>query len=249
MHRSIKSMKRRASSSIRSFTHRFKNHRECPICGWQGYAFAKGGAANKLRYDCVCPRCHSYERHRLAFMIAEKLADLDFSAVLHVAPERELETYIKSKSERYLSIDISNKAMAKMDITSLELPDNSQSLIWISHVLEHVKDDSAAIAEMHRVLRPSGKAFVQVPIWRTVTYEDLEIKNPSDRINHFYQADHVRLYGLDIVDRFASIGFESSIHRAQDFGPELLLRHGLSFASTNEAFVFRKAGERHITSG
>jgi len=173
-------------------------------------------------------------------MVSEKSTDLDFSTVLHVAPERELSNYIRSKAENYLSIDLYTEAMAKMDVTALELEDNSQTLIWISHVLEHVEDDSAAISEMYRVLQPSGVAFVQVPIWRNTTYEDFTIKDPSNRLKNFYQTDHVRLYGLDIVGRFKAKGFKSSIHRAQDFGPQLLTRHGLSFASTDEVFIFRK---------
>ena len=225
---------------LMSIPERFRNHRECPICGWQGYMFAKGGTLGKTRYDSACPKCGSAERHRLAFMVSEKLTDLDFSKVLHVAPEKELSKYIKSKSEEYLSIDLYTEAMAKMDITSLDLPDNSQSLIWISHVMEHVEDDSSAISEMYRVLQPSGVAFVQVPVWKTTTYEDFTITDPLDRLNKFYQMDHVRLYGLDIVNRFQSVGFTSSIHRAQDFGPRLLTRHGLSFVSTNEVFVFQK---------
>ena len=244
----LKLIKRRVGSAIRFSTRSFQKLRECPICGWQGYKFAVGGASNKLRHDCRCPKCNSLERHRLAFMVCEKLNDLDFSTVLHVAPERALSDYLKAKSKNYLSIDLYSEAMAKMDITSLDLPDNSQSLIWISHVLEHVAGDSAAISEMHRVLRPSGAAFVQVPIWRTVTYEDFDIETPSDRLQQFYQPDHVRLYGLDIVDRFKSQGFDARVFRAQDFGPTLLLRHGLSFASTNEVFIFRKGHERQTTN-
>ena len=236
----IKSIGAKANNYLKSVKDRLQDHRECPICGWSGYEFTKGGGPGKIRYDCYCPKCHSAERHRLAFMVSEKLTDLDFSTVLHVAPEQELSNYIKSKSETYLSIDLYTEAMAKMDITALELPDNSQSLIWISHVLEHVEDDSTAISEMYRVLQKSGVAFVQVPIWRTKTYEDFTIKNPSERLTSFYQTDHVRLYGLDIVERFKSAGFKISIHRAQDFGPQILTRHGLSFASTNEVFVFQK---------
>jgi predicted SAM-dependent methyltransferase len=241
MQQMLESMARPVAGGFRRLKSKFQVRRECPICGWRGHAFSEGGASHKLRYDCRCPKCRSAERHRLAFMVAESLSDLDFSAVLHVAPERGLSNYLRAKATEYLSIDLHNEAMARMDITALDLPDHSQSLVWISHVLEHIEDDFAAISEMHRVLRPSGVAFVQVPIWRTVTYEDASITDQSDRLRHFFQKDHVRLYGLDIVERFESNGFTASVHRAQDFGPEALLRYGLSFASTDEVFVFRKA--------
>jgi SAM-dependent methyltransferase len=219
---------------------RFGSGRECPICGWQGYEFDLAGAANKVRFDCLCPSCGSLERHRLAYLVASKLDYLDFSAVLHVAPEEELTRYIKSRSNDYLSVDLFEGAMAKMDITALDLPDESKSLIWVSHVLEHVPDDEAAIAEMYRVLRTGGAAVVQVPIWRETTYEDFNITDPQARIKHFCQIDHVRLYGIDIVQRFEKGGFKVEVHRAQDLGPELMLKHNASFVSTNEVFVLRK---------
>jgi hypothetical protein len=93
------------------------------------------------------------------------------------------------------------------------------------------------------VLKPGGRALVQVPIWRRLTYEDWTKTSPDQRRRAFYQADHVRLYGLDIVDHFAEPGFAGEIHRAQDFGPSDLTTYGLSFASTDEVFVFQKPEE------
>jgi hypothetical protein len=106
--------------------------------------------------------------------------------------------------------------------------------------LEHVERDDLAISEIHRVLRSSGIAFVQVPIWREKTFEDPSVTTEEERLRAFYQSDHVRLYGLDIVDRFEHAGFQSSVIRAQDFGPDKLIEHQLSFASTNEVFIFKK---------
>jgi SAM-dependent methyltransferase len=219
---------------------RTATRRNCPICSWSGRQFATGGASHKARLDCRCPNCGSSERHRLAYLVASTRVELDYSSVLHVAPERELQKFIQGRSADYLSIDLYKPAMAKMDVTALDLPDGSKTLVWISHVLEHVERDDLAIAEIHRVLKPGGVAFVQVPIWREKTFEDFSVRTPEGRLKAFYQTDHVRLYGLDIAERFERAGFESTIFRAQDFGPEKLLLHGLSFASTNEVFVFRK---------
>ena len=171
------------------------------------------------------------------------MIDLDYASVLHVAPEKQLSRWLKARASDYLSIDLYARAMAKMDITNLALPGESRTLVWISHVLEHVEDDMRAIAELYRVLTPGGIAFVQVPIWRTTTFEDFAIKSPEHRKRAFYQANHVRLYGLDILERFRRNGFSDRVFRAQDFGPDALLQKGLSFASTNEVFVFRKAGK------
>jgi predicted SAM-dependent methyltransferase len=214
--------------------------RICPICRWAGKQFATGGASHKRRFDCRCPRCGSIERQRLAYMVASTRRPLDYSRVIHVAPEKELAKWLRSNSQHYLSIDLSSRAMAKMDITKLDLDDNSQTLLWASHVLEHVIDDRKAISEIYRVLEPGGVAFIQVPIWRTTTIEDATVSTAEDRLRKFFHASHVRLYGLDITDRFAQVGFTSEIFRAQDFGPDAVLQFGLSFASTNEVFVFQK---------
>jgi SAM-dependent methyltransferase len=215
--------------------------RQCPLCGWAGQEFSVAGRGQKQRYDARCPECGSFERHRLAFLVAEQCVALDFSKVVHAAPEISLEKWLRSKSEHYLSIDIDcHKAMAQMDLTELSLDQNTQSLFWASHVLEHIEDDRKAISEIHRVLIPGGKAFIQVPIWRANTFESSIAQTPKQRLESFYQEDHVRLYGWDIIDRFLDHGFKAELYRAQDFGPTVLLQHRISFASTDEVFVFTK---------
>lgn len=237
----MRNVLRSAKKKIAQTRINLKKVRYCPICGWKGRKFKPGGGVNKRRFDCICPKCNSMERHRLAYMVAEKCVNLDYSNVVHIAPEKALSEYLQFKSSNYLSIDINpNKAMMKMDITNLELEDNSKTLIWASHVLEHVSKDSDAISEFYRVLSPKGIAFIQVPIWRTNTLEDFRIQTPEERLKLFYQKDHVRLYGLDIIERFEHFGFSSIIYRAQDFGPEVLIQYGLSFVSTNEVFIFKK---------
>lgn len=236
MIRTLKSVKRTLAQIFTSS----RTERHCPVCDWRGRRFAPGGPPHKRRFDSYCPNCGSMERHRLAYLVAEKQVDLDYSSVLHVAPEAELSKWLRSKSDQYLSIDLCAEVMERMDLTDLTLDDNSRTLIWAAHVLEHIVDDRRAISELFRVLAPNGIAYIQVPIWRTSTYEDFSRSSPEERLELFYQEDHVRLYGLDIMERFEQAGFSASLHRAQDFGPEILLRNGLSFASTNEVFVFQK---------
>jgi hypothetical protein len=127
-----------------------------------------------------------------------------FGSALHVAPEKQLSQWLRSRSANYLSIDLYREATARMDITDLSVDD------------------------------------IQVPIWVQRTFEDQTKRTPKERLEAFYQSDHVRLYGLDIVERFEEAGFSSCTYRARDFGPEVLLESGLSFASTNEVFLFKK---------
>lgn len=181
------------------------------------------------------------ERHRLAYLVATTKVELDYSSVLHVAPESQLEKFLRSRAKDYLSIDLyAANVMAKMDLTALELDDETKSLVWVSHVLEHIEEDRMAIAEIYGVLEDSGTAIVQVPIWRDQTFEDPSVKTEEERLDAFYQRDHVRLYGLDIVERFEKVGFKVSVIKARDFGPETVIECGLSFVSTDEVFVLTK---------
>ena len=51
------------------------------------------------------------------------------------------------------------------DATRLPFADNTFDRVVTSEVLEHIQNDVAAIAELHRVLKPGGTLGVTVPTW------------------------------------------------------------------------------------
>jgi SAM-dependent methyltransferase len=51
------------------------------------------------------------------------------------------------------------------DATRLPFPDAAFDRVLASEVLEHIPDDTAAFAELARVLRPGGTLAVTVPAW------------------------------------------------------------------------------------
>ena len=146
--------------------------------------------------------------------------------------------WLRPLSDDYLSIDLDGrKAMAAMDLTALRLPDASFSLVYASHVLEHVPDDAAAIAEMRRVLAPGGLAVVQVPVRGDVTDEDLTITDPGERLRRFDQHDHVRVYGFDVVRRLEGEGFVVEVLDVSSLDPAMVELHRLSWHMTRQIFV------------
>ena len=128
----------------------------------------------------------------------------------------------------YTSIDVAREnATVKMDVTSLTFKDDSFDCIVCYHVLEHVPDDSKAMSELLRVLKPGGWAILQVPIWAEVTFEDDSIAR-RDFLKYYGHADHVRRYGPDFRKRLESAGFKVTVDGyVRDLPREQVDRYGL----------------------
>ena len=212
---------------------------ECPICSWKGRDFKLLTYPNKPAVCSVCPNCNSYERHRFAYL-ALKLPASD--RTLHIAPEGCLRHWVKAASKEYVTIDLNSArgVTANMDIRQLAFKDNSFSLVWCSHVLEHIDQDSKTMGELYRVLKPTGLAIVLVPIYGDMTYEDAAIVTPEARLEHFGQKDHVRKYGLDIRQRLNRVGFAIDTITLGRFPLSTIARYGLDYPSTREIFVCSK---------
>ena len=56
-------------------------------------------------------------------------------------------------------------AAVSADATNLPFPDGAFDAIIAAEILEHVPDDTAALAEIARVLRPGGTVAITVPAW------------------------------------------------------------------------------------
>lgn len=233
----LRSIKRK----VKLLYHSIGSSRECPICGWKGNSFEQAYYPYKPAATYFCQVCGSSERHRFAyFSLKEKLHNYS-NTILHFAPETYIESWLRSLSKEYLSVDLySPDVMRNMDITNLTLEDNSFSLIWCSHVLEHIEDDNKAMTELYRVLNNSGMAVVMVPIYGEKTYEDFSITSPEERLKHFKQEDHVRLYGLDIQQRLEKVGFQVEVLSVLNLPQEIVDKYSLDYPSTREIFLCTK---------
>ncbi|MFZ5810993.1 MAG: methyltransferase domain-containing protein [Thermodesulfobacteriota bacterium] len=219
--------------------------RYCPICRGRQVRFRSFG--NPPRPDALCPDCTSLERHRALWVFLERHTSLFSSPrlrMLHFAPEACLEKrFRQALGKGYLTADLLDpRADVRADITNLRFPDASFDAILCSHVLEHVPDDRAAMRELHRVLDADGVAVVMVPLKGETTEEDLSITDPDERTRRYGQSDHVRYYGMDIVDRLRDAGFTvTCIETADICAPKDIQRMRLG---ANRMFVCRKGGRR-----
>jgi SAM-dependent methyltransferase len=148
--------------------------------------------------------------------------------------------WLVSRSSEYVNADLYHPAMKVMDITAIDLPDQSKTLIWCSHVLEHIPDDITALSEMYRVLEPGGLLVLQIPISGDTTLEDDSIITDAGRLEKFLQEDHVRLYGTDITSRIERVGFECQILSTAFLPEATQILNGLKSHLFKEVFLCRR---------
>ena len=184
-----------------------------PIDGKKFRKFLPYGYGEQ-RPNVLSPSTFSLERHRLIWLYLKNETDF-FSApkkVLHIAPEQcFLKLFKKQKNLSYTSADLySPIADVKADICDLPFNDNVFDVVFCNHVLEHIEDDTKAMSELYRVLKPGGLGIFQIPqdLSLAKTYEDFSITSSKDRKKHFGQYDHVRVYGKDYFDRLRAVGFK-----------------------------------------
>jgi SAM-dependent methyltransferase len=87
------------------------------------------------------------------------LQDLDAESVTGLDSNELAISYCQSKG---LGV------VRRGDICALPFADRSFDFVLATDVIEHVDDDSAALCELARVLRPSGKALISVPAFESL---------------------------------------------------------------------------------
>ena len=165
------------------------------------------------RANVLAPATLSLERHRLFWLYLKNETNF-FTAslkVLHFAPEQAFyKRFRKLKNLEYTTTDLNSPlADVQADICKLPFEDASFDVIFCNHVLEHIPDDTKAMQELYRILRPGGWGILQIPqdLERETTFEDDTITDKKERAKIFGQYDHVRIYGRDYFKKLRSIGF------------------------------------------
>lgn len=184
-----------------------------PIDGKSFKSFLPYGYG-KQRNNVLSPSTLSLERHRLLWLYLQHETNF-FSAklkVLHFAPEQAFyKRFRNMKNLNYVTTDLNSPlADVKADICNLPFKDNEFDVIFCNHVLEHIPDDTKAMKELYRVLKPKGMAILQIPqdLSRAETFEDNSITDKKERAKIFGQYDHVRIYGHDYFDKLRHVGFK-----------------------------------------
>ena len=165
------------------------------------------------RENVLSPSTLSLERHRLLWLFLKNKTDFFTKKhrLLHFAPEQAFYKRFKQlENIEYTTTDLNSPlADVKADICNLPFADSSYDVILCNHVLEHIPNDTKAMQELHRVMKPGGWGVFQIPqdLNRETTFEDDSITDRKERAKIFGQYDHVRVYGRDYFDKLRSIGF------------------------------------------
>jgi len=170
----------------------------------------------KQRENALSPSTLSLERHRLMWLFLKDNTNF-FTAtkkfkVLHIAPEQcFLDIFRKQQNLNYITSDLESPiADVKADICDLPFKENEFDVVFCNHVLEHISNDTKAIQELYRVLKPGGFGIFQIPqdLSKAITFEDSTITDSKERAKLFGQYDHLRVYGRDYFNKLRSIGFK-----------------------------------------
>lgn len=207
----------------------------CVLCGNSVRGFrSHGGGAEVLdrrlvvggmqRHKDRCPVCHGADRTRLmmTYLETETLVGKEPQKILHVAPDFGLYLWLQRQNKvDYIGTDLDAsryrhiEGIQASDLTATPFEANTFDIIICSHVLEHVPDDTAAFAQLFRILKPGGHALLLVPLAHDGqgTDEDPTINNPAEQDRRFGQWDHVRIYDTEgFTGRMKAAGFDTSLY-------------------------------------
>lgn len=197
----------------------------CSACQNKGYFYQwhnygiksdffreNGVIGGGCRKRVVCPNCEANDRIRWIDYVIENYSDMYIKekSILHIAPEKIIRNKIrKVNKERYITGDIQEGvADYVVDIMDMNYPNEYFDYVILNHVMEHVPDEKKAFEEIIRCLKSQGILMISFPIsLKQKTYENIAVQSEQQRLEHYGQKDHCRLYGLDVMERISSYGF------------------------------------------
>lgn len=180
----------------------------CNICNFKMSKFVK-----LENQDQLCPKCGSLGRTRRLWSLLEN--EIQGKKILHFSPSKSLKKKLESLDGiEYITTDYLGEfdAMKKLNIESIDEPNEEYDLIICFHVLEHIENDTKAMEELQRILKQGGMCLIQTPFKDGEIYENDAIKTDEERLIHFGQEDHLRIYSVEgLINRLRNAGFKSRL--------------------------------------
>ncbi len=181
----------------------------CNFCGTPRSQMEDFGGRPKVR----CPGCKSLERQRQFWEVYQRLIrrefDLSGKRVLHVAPSPAVRDALQRTCQLVTADARPTGCDLQLDICHMpQLADASFDAVIAKAVLQHCRDDRAALAEFRRVLKPGGRVFLEFSCRINQETEPL-----SDTTAHYGQ-EALERYG---VGTFRHYGDRGALRLLQEF--------------------------------
>jgi SAM-dependent methyltransferase len=183
--------------------------------GWtQGLTELHEEAAGRDHFIDVASRAHALEQVRRAARASPAIvlevgcsSGYFLEELCEAMPDARImgADYTLGTLER-LGARLPDVPLLHFDLTKCPLPDRCVDVVVLLNVLEHIEDDEAAIANIHRILRHGGSAVIEVPAGSRL-YDAYD-----QGLMHFRRYDmadleaRLRAAGLTITDR-SHLGF------------------------------------------
>ncbi len=197
-----------------------------------------------INQNLVCPACGSLPRHRIMTWYLDNNKDiLRGKEILYFAIEPCIARWLKRNKLSFTTADLYAPADLKINIEDIALADMSYSAVVCNHVLEHVMDLRQALSELHRILKPGGILICSFPMDPKLDkmYEDFSVTSPQERIKHFGQFDHVRIFGADSQEILESAGFAVTAVRGSEMPAKINPSVDPADYDSDIMFICRKA--------
>jgi SAM-dependent methyltransferase len=194
-----------------------------------------------------CPHCGAKPRNRAVLWYLREIVSPALgpgAEILEVGASRVAALNIPRQpvigQARYTVIDVRRLAYhdqipaphryLTMTATDMDFPDNSFDLIICNHALQYIRDDRAALGEIHRCLKPDGLAMLDTPrqegVTRTVA--DYRLDHPELDDAYFAENGDQWVYGEDFLERLREAGLEARVDTLfADADGEYKSHHGL----------------------
>lgn len=137
---------------------------------------------------------------------------------------------------------------AVADAHRIPLPDASVEAVWAQAVLEHVLDPARVVAEIHRVLRPQGLVYSEIPFLQQVhegPYDFTRFTETGQRwlFRRFERLDSGPVAGPGVSLEWAIDHFVRGLTRSRTLG------RALGIASSGLALLERWMGPGQCSDG
>ena len=168
----------------------------CPLCKQNNNQFIHSSNHLQFAFFSICPWCSSRSRHRGLYFLYNQLFTnlMKKIKILHFAPELVFLEFFKNNDKiTYHTTDLNSVDVdyPGVDIQNIKMADETYDYILCNHVLEHIKEDSLGLQEIHRLLKYDGYAIITVPgdfrRYKTINYKSI---SPNG---------HYRDYGYDLL--------------------------------------------------